>query len=93
MTRIANKTAADVHLASAARQRDSNLPMPKSLTMTERATRNINAHQAATFARIHWGRRYSEQGGGTMDFWDTLSRSEKAFCCEAVADINGHRIS
>ncbi len=67
--------------------------MSKSLTMTERTQRNLNAHQAATFARIHWGKRYSEQGGGTMDFWDGLSRSEKAFCCEAVAEIKLHRAS
>jgi hypothetical protein len=63
----------------------------KALTMTERTQRNINSHRAATFARIYWGKRYSEQRGGTMDFWDILSRTEKAFCRECVEEINRHR--
>lgn len=62
-----------------------------TITTQERTKRNLDAHQAATFARLYWGKRYSEQGGGTMDFWDSLNRSEKAFCREAVADIKRHR--
>lgn len=62
-----------------------------SLTMAERTRRNLNAHQAATFAMFHWHDRYAAQGGGVMDFWDGLNRREKTYCCDAVAAINKAR--
>lgn len=58
-----------------------------ALTTAERTARNLNAHAEATFARFHWHDSYAKQGGGTMDFWDTLSRPQKAFCRDAVAEI------
>lgn len=59
--------------------------------MANDQTRNLNAHKAATFARIYWGNAYSKQRGGTMDFWDTLNGSEKRFCRDAVKAINASR--
>lgn len=50
-------------------------------------TRNLNPHQPARAAMWLWGKRYSEQGGGSMDFWDKLSESEKRLARELVADI------
>lgn len=61
------------------------------MTEAQRAKRNLDAHAAATFARIYWGKRYSEQRGGCMDFWDTLTASEKRFCREAAIDIRRSR--
>jgi len=29
---------------------------------------------------IIWGKEYSEQGGGSMDFWDSLDESRKMRC-------------
>lgn len=50
--------------------------------------RNLNPTPAAVFAMYHWHDRYAyEQKGGTMDFWDSLTREEKAFCNRAVLDI------
>lgn len=58
-----------------------------NLTEAQRAQRNLNAHAQATFARYHWHDRYAAQGGGTMDFWDKLTPEEKAFCSDAVREI------
>lgn len=39
-----------------------------------------------------WGKRYSEQNGGSMDFWDGLPDYEKKFC-QDLADkvIDAHK--
>ena len=49
--------------------------------------RNLNPTPEALAAMYIWGKRYSEQRGGSMDFWDALSESERsvARCC--VAEI------
>jgi hypothetical protein len=46
----------------------------------DRQTRNFNPHKAAWAAMYLFGERYSRQNGGSMDFWDTLSESEKRLC-------------
>ncbi len=61
------------------------------MTIAERTARNLNAHAAATFAMWHWHDRYAAQGGGVMDFWDSLTRREKVYCCDAVDAISEAR--
>jgi hypothetical protein len=53
----------------------------------ERAQRNLNPHKAAVAAMWLWGSRYAAQGGGSMDFWDSLTRSEKGTCRNMVKQI------
>jgi hypothetical protein len=53
----------------------------------KRNLRNMNPHAEAVLAMLVWGKRYSEQKGGSMDFWDSLSRQEQAFCREQVDRI------
>ncbi len=53
----------------------------------KRTQRNINPHAEAIYAMAHWGKSYSEQGGGSMDFWDKLTPSQKKFCVEQVKRI------
>jgi len=50
-------------------------------------TRNLNPHKAAVAAMWLYGAAYSNQSGGSMDFWDSLSASEKKSCRRLVAEI------
>jgi hypothetical protein len=54
------------------------------VTEKERAQRNQNPHKPAVIAMWMWGREYSQQGGGSMDFWDKLDESRKRICCECL---------
>lgn len=47
-------------------------------------TRNLNPTPEAKVAMIIWGKEYSEQNGGSMDFWDTLSEDRKKRCRAVV---------
>lgn len=49
--------------------------------------RNLNPHAEAIMAMLIWGKRYSEQRGGSMDFWDSLSPCEHGFCRDQVDKI------
>lgn len=49
--------------------------------------RNLNPIPAARVARIIWGHRYSLQGGGTMDFWDSLSPHDRRRCELVVKEL------
>lgn len=49
--------------------------------------RNLNPHQSAVAAMWLWGERYAAQGGGSMDFWDSLTDSEKRLCRDMVRRI------
>ena len=42
--------------------------------------RNLNPTPAARVAMIIWGREYSQQSGGSMDFWDSLPADRKRRC-------------
>lgn len=42
--------------------------------------RNLNPTPEAKVAMIIWGKEYSEQNGGSMDFWDGLSEDRKKRC-------------
>lgn len=53
----------------------------------EDQTRNLNAHREARLAIIVWGKEYSEQRGGTMDFWDGLSESRQRLCRGWCGDL------
>ena len=44
--------------------------------------RNLNPHREARLAMIKWSAQYAAQGGGSMDFWDTLHESKKRLCRE-----------
>lgn len=57
-----------------------------------RVLRNLNPHKAAVAAMYLWGRTYSQQRGGSMDFWDGLSDSAKDLCRRLVADIEKARV-
>jgi len=49
--------------------------------------RNLDPHRPAKCAMWLYGDRYSKQGGGSMDFWDRLSESEKYTCRRMARDI------
>ena len=57
----------------------------------ERNARNLDPHDSARAAMWLFGDRYSKQGGGSMDFWDGLSRSDKTLCREMVAQLRATR--
>ena len=49
--------------------------------------RNLKPHKAAKAAMWMMGSRYSQQSGGSMDFWDNLSDGDKDMCRQLVKDI------
>lgn len=58
------------------------------MTDTERAKKNLNPTPAACVAMIIWGEEYSNQGGGSMDFWDRLADDKKRRCELVVEKLN-----
>jgi hypothetical protein len=52
-----------------------------------KAARNLNPHKAAVAAMFLYGRRYSEGRGGSMDFWDSLRKSDQRVCRDLVAKV------
>lgn len=55
--------------------------------MKRQDRRNLNPTAPAVVAMSIWGKRYSEQRGGSMDFWDKLRESEKALCREIAERV------
>lgn len=53
----------------------------------ERMRRNLNPHQPARCAMYLFPKRYALQGGGSMDFWDSLSEDEQKYCRSIVDSI------
>lgn len=53
----------------------------------EKEKRNLDPHRSARCAMWLYGKRYSSQGGGSMDFWDRLSKSEKETCRRMAEQI------
>ena len=49
--------------------------------------RNLNPHAAARAAMILYNQRYADQGGGSMDFWDSLTAGEKKTCVRIAEQI------
>lgn len=50
-------------------------------------TRNLYPHKPALIAMLLWNHEYAAQRGGSMDFWDKLSESDKRICRDALKDI------
>lgn len=71
----------------AARTGRTKRPMSES----ERAARNLRPHKAAVAAMWIWGQEYSQQHGGSMDFWDKLPESRRRLCRGLVKDIERAR--
>lgn len=42
--------------------------------------RNLNPHAEAVAAMYLWGSEYAASGGGSMDFWDSLSIGRRQTC-------------
>lgn len=53
----------------------------------ESQQRNLNPIPEARVAMIIWGKEYSQQGGGSMDFWDRLSEEKKLRCSVVVEEL------
>lgn len=49
--------------------------------------RNLNPTAPARVAMALYGKRYSEQLGGSMDFWDSLREGEKKLCIDLAQEI------
>lgn len=47
-------------------------------------TRNLNPTPQALVAMWIWGSEYAAQGGGSMDFYDSLSLARQRQCDECV---------
>jgi len=50
-------------------------------------TRNLHPHAEAIAAMWLWGREYSRQSGGSMDFWDGRDETTKALVRRMVKEI------
>ena len=50
-------------------------------------THNLNPHRLAVAAMWLYGREYAAQSGGCMDFWNSLSITEKSNCQSMVYAI------
>lgn len=57
------------------------------MTEQKRARRNLNPTKEAIAAMWLWGKKYSQQSGGSMDFWDGLSDGDKRTCRQMVDEI------
>ena len=50
-------------------------------------TRNLNPTPGARVAMVLYGPRYGAFSGGSMDFWDSLSDSERVLCSRTADDV------
>ena len=50
--------------------------------------RNLHPHKEARIAMMVFGKRYSEQQGGSMDFWESLSRYERNLCRRLLKEMD-----
>lgn len=53
----------------------------------EREKLNLDPHKGAVAAMWLWGAAYDAQKGGSMDFWDSLTESQREQCKRLVQDI------
>lgn len=59
--------------------------------MRKDQSRNLNGHAASHVTASLYNERYAAQGGGLMDFWDSLTRGEKRTCARIAEDIRKAR--
>lgn len=52
---------------------------------------NLNPHKPARAAQWLWSKRYAEYGGGSMDFWHSLSAQEQEIARRCAKDISKAR--
>jgi hypothetical protein len=57
------------------------------MSEAQRDKRNLNPHAEARLAMLKWSDEYSQQRGGSMDFWDSLAPHRKRLCVEYVKVI------
>lgn len=62
--------------------------MSANRSCTDSAKRNLNPHKWAVAAMWIFGKEYSEQGGGSMDFWESLPASKQRLAKDLVNAIN-----
>ncbi len=58
------------------------------MTEEEKMKRNLNPTPEAVIAMYMWAQEYSEQRGGSMDFWDKLSKHRKNVCINCLQRIH-----
>ena len=54
----------------------------------EDQTRNLNPTKEGRIAQILWNKRYVDQRGGVMDFFDSLSIAEKKQCRRIAEELD-----
>ena len=52
---------------------------------------NLDPHKPARVAMILFNERYAQQCGGSMDFWESLTDSQRDLCRNLVAQIECSR--
>jgi hypothetical protein len=59
-----------------------------ALSEAQRNRRNLHPHAEARLAMALWSHEYAfEQKGGSMDFWDSRTPSQKRLCADIVTAI------
>ena len=48
---------------------------------------NLKPHKPARVAMVLYNERYARQGGGSIDFWNKLTKGEKDTCRKIVSEI------
>lgn len=56
-----------------------------------REERNLDPHRPARCAMWLYSERYKNQKGGSMDFWDKLTKNEKETCRSMAEQISSTR--
>ena len=54
--------------------------------------RNLNPHKSARAAMWLYSHEYSNSRKGSMDFWDSLTNSQRGVCRNMVREVNQSRI-
>ena len=54
-----------------------------------RTQRNLHPHREARLAMLVWHNEYAAQGGGSMDFYDALTESQKRNLREWCDELEG----
>jgi len=63
------------------------LHLVNNLEKMKSQLRNLHPIPEAVIAMSIWGKEYSEQRGGSMDFYDALSNGRKHVCADVLDKI------